>query len=264
MIKLVVTDMDGTFLNDKKEFSEEFWDIYSEMERREIKFVVASGRQYQNLKKNFERIKEKIIFIAENGSYVVKNEEEIYSRILSEKTIEKYVELGRRIPSTNIVLCGKKSAYIESDNLEFRKEVEKYYEEKEFVNNLLDIKNDEIIKIAYCDLTGTEKNVYPYLKDETDCQIVVSGDIWLDVSHLESNKGIALEALQKDLKITYEETMIFGDYLNDYEMLKKGKYSFAMENAHDEIKKISNFLAKSNNENGVLEELKKIVFTCLE
>ncbi|MGL5963169.1 MAG: HAD hydrolase family protein, partial [Fusobacteriaceae bacterium] len=71
MIKLVVTDMDGTFLNDKKEFSEEFWDIYSEMERREIKFVVASGRQYQNLRKNFERIKEKIIFIAENGSYVV-------------------------------------------------------------------------------------------------------------------------------------------------------------------------------------------------
>jgi Cof subfamily protein (haloacid dehalogenase superfamily) len=259
MIKLVVTDMDGTFLNDDKKFSEEFWEIYSKMEEKGIKFVVASGRQYQNLKKNFEKIEEKIVFIAENGSYVVENGKEIYSRTLSKDIIEKYVELGRKIPSTNIVLCGKKSAYIESDNSEFIKEVEKYYEEKKIVSNLLEVEEDEIIKITYCDLTGTEKNVYPYVKMENDSQIVVSGEIWLDISHIESNKGIALEALQKKLGIDYEETMIFGDYLNDYEMLKKGKFSFAMENAHEEVKKISNFIARSNNENGVLEELKKII-----
>ncbi|MGL4903948.1 MAG: Cof-type HAD-IIB family hydrolase [Cetobacterium sp.] len=259
MIKLVVTDMDGTFLNDKKEFSDEFWDIHSKMEEKGIKFVVASGRQYQNLRKNFDKIKDKIIFIAENGSYVIENEEEIYSRNLSDSTIQKYIEIGRRIPTTNIVLCGKKAAYIESENSEFKKEFEKYYEKREVVKDLLDVKHDEIIKIAYCDLTGTEKNVYPHINEEIDCQIVVSGDIWLDVSHLESNKGIALEALQKTLGVGYEETMIFGDYLNDYEMLKKGKYSFAMENAHEDIKKISNFIAKSNNDNGVLEELKKIV-----
>ncbi|MGL5053931.1 MAG: Cof-type HAD-IIB family hydrolase [Cetobacterium sp.] len=259
MVKLVVTDMDGTFLNDKKEFSDEFWGIYSKMEEKGIKFVVASGRQYQNLRKNFDRIKEKIIFIAENGSYVINNEEEIYSRVLSEETIKKYIEIGRKIPSTNIVLCGKKSAYIESQDLEFEKEVEKYYEAKQFVDNLLDIKNDEIIKIAFCDLTGTEKNVYPHLKNEVDCQVVISGDIWLDVSHLESNKGIALEVLQKEFGINYEETMVFGDYLNDYEMLKKGRYSFAMENAHEEVKKIANFMAKSNNESGVLEELKRVI-----
>ena len=258
MIKLVVTDMDGTFLNDKKEFSEEFWDIYSKMEEKDIKFVVASGRQYQNLKKNFETISNKIVFIAENGSYVIENGKEIYSRVLSEEIIKKYVEIGRGIPTTNIVLCGKKSAYIESENLEFIGEVEKYYEKKKLVENLLEVKDDEIIKITYCDLSGTEKNVYPYIKNEKDTQIVVSGEIWLDISHLESNKGIALEALQKKLDISYDETMIFGDYLNDYEMLKKGKYSFAMENAHEKIKRISNFIAKSNNENGVIEELKKL------
>ncbi|MEG2256389.1 MAG: HAD hydrolase family protein, partial [Cetobacterium sp.] len=172
---------------------------------------------------------------------------------------KKYVEIGRKIPTTNVVLCGKKSAYIESTEIEFVTEVEKYYEERKVVSNLLDFIDDEIIKITYCDLSGTERNVYPYIENEKDCQIVVSGEIWLDISHLESNKGIALEALQKELGVNYEETMIFGDYLNDLEMLKKGKYSFAMENAHEEIKKISNFIAKSNNENGVLEELKKII-----
>ncbi|MGL5279074.1 MAG: HAD family hydrolase [Cetobacterium sp.] len=259
MIKLVVTDMDGTFLNDKKEFSNEFWKIHSEMENKGIKFVVASGRQYQNLRKNFDKIKNKIVFIAENGSYVVEKEKEIYSRILSKEIIKKYVEIGRKIPTTNVVLCGKKSAYIESTETEFVTEVEKYYEERKVVSNLLDFIDDEIIKITYCDLSGTERNVYPHIANEKDCQIVVSGEIWLDISHLESNKGIALEALQKKLGVGYEETMIFGDYLNDLEMLKKGKYSFAMENAHEEIKRISNFIAKSNNENGVLEELKKII-----
>ena len=229
------------------------------VEKKGIKFVVASGRQYQNLRKNFDRIKNKIVFIAENGSYVVEKEKEIYSRILSKEIIKKYVEIGRKIPTTNVVLCGKKSAYIESTEIEFVTEVEKYYEERKVVSNLLDVINDEIIKITYCDLSGTERNVYPYIENEKDCQIVVSGEIWLDISHLESNKGIALEALQKELGVSYEETMIFGDYLNDLEMLKKGKYSFAMENAHEEIKKISNFIARSNNENGVLEELKKII-----
>lgn len=259
MIKLVVTDMDGTFLNDKKEFSNEFWEIYSELEKKGIKFVVASGRQYQNLRKNFEKIKNEIVFIAENGSYVVEKEKEIYSRTLPKEAIKKYIEIGRKISTTNIVLCGKKSAYVESTDRNFIEEIEKYYEEKKVVSNLLEVVDDEIIKIAYCDLSGTEENVYPYVKNENDCQIVVSGDIWLDVSHIESNKGIALEVLQNKLGIKYDETMIFGDYLNDLEMLKKGKYSYAMGNAHEEIKKISNFIAKSNNENGVLEELKKII-----
>lgn len=259
MIKLIVTDMDGTFLNDEKKFSDEFWGIYEKLDQKKIKFVVASGRQYQNLRKNFARIKEKIVFIAENGSYVIENEEEIYSRVLSEDIIKKYVDLGRKIPTTNLVLCGKKSAYIESTDSDFIKEVEKYYEEKKIVKSLLEIKDDEIIKIAYCDLTGTEKNVYPYLENEIDCQIVVSGEIWLDISHLESNKGIALGVLQKKLGVTVDETMIFGDYLNDCEMLQRGKYSFAMENAHEKVKSVANFLAKSNNENGVLEELKKII-----
>ncbi|MGL5535068.1 MAG: HAD-IIB family hydrolase, partial [Cetobacterium sp.] len=156
MIKLVVTDMDGTFLNDKKEFSNEFWEIHSEMEKKGIKFVVASGRQYQNLRKNFDRIKNEIVFIAENGSYVIEKEKEIYSRILSKEIIKKYVEVGRKISTTNVVLCGKKSAYIESTEVEFVKEVEKYYEERKVVSNLLDVIDDEIIKITYCDLSGTE------------------------------------------------------------------------------------------------------------
>lgn len=260
MIKLIVTDMDGTFLDDKKRFSDEFWYIYEELKKKNIKFVVASGRQYFNLKKIFKKIENELTFIAENGSIVIDGKKEVYSRILERELVLKYLEIGRKIPSCNLVLCGKKSAYIENMDDEFLEEVKKYYEKIEIVKDLTEVKNDEIIKIAFCDLGGTEKNVYPHLKNEKDSQIVVSGEIWLDVSHLESNKGIALENLQKKLNITEDETMAFGDYLNDYEMLKKAKYSYAMENAHHEIKKICKNIAKNNNESGVIVAIKERIF----
>jgi hydroxymethylpyrimidine pyrophosphatase-like HAD family hydrolase len=37
--------------------------------------------------------------------------------------------------------------------------------------------------------------------------------------------------------VSIKETMAFGDYLNDLEMMKQAPYSFAMENAHPDIKK---------------------------
>ncbi len=53
--------------------------------------------------------------------------------------------------------------------------------------------------------------------------------------------------------------MVFGDYLNDLEMMSKAHYSFAMENAHPDIKKAARYRAKSNDENGVVEMLQQMV-----
>ena len=132
MIKLIVTDMDGTFLDDKKRFSDEFWYIYEELKKKNIKFVVASGRQYFNLKKIFKKIENELTFIAENGSIVIDGKKEIYSRILERELVLKYLEIGRKIPTCNLVLCGKKSAYIENMDDEFLEEVKKYYEDSQY------------------------------------------------------------------------------------------------------------------------------------
>lgn len=53
--------------------------------------------------------------------------------------------------------------------------------------------------------------------------------------------------------------MVFGDYLNDLEMMSTGKYSFAMKNAHPLLKEHCNFTAESNNDNGVIKAIKKYV-----
>lgn len=70
MIKLIAADMDGTLLNSQKELSPELYPLVEELHEKGIKFAVASGRQYYNLVKNFESVKDKVTFICENGSIV--------------------------------------------------------------------------------------------------------------------------------------------------------------------------------------------------
>lgn len=53
--------------------------------------------------------------------------------------------------------------------------------------------------------------------------------------------------------------MVFGDYNNDLEMMTTAKYSFAMQNAHPNVKAVANYTTKSNNENGVEYILQKMI-----
>ena len=48
-IKLIITDMDGTFLNSEYKISPEFPAVYQELKKRDILFVPASGRQMPKL-----------------------------------------------------------------------------------------------------------------------------------------------------------------------------------------------------------------------
>ena len=138
-------------------------------------------------------------------------------------------------------------------------EFKKYYTELQIVDDITKVE-DDILKLAVCDFMGSEKNCYTHFKKfENKYKVVVSGKIWLDIMMSDANKGKAVEMIQKKLDISYDETMIFGDYLNDLEMMSTGKYSFAMENAHPLLKAHSNFTAESNNNNGVIKAIKKYV-----
>lgn len=259
MIRFIATDMDGTLLNDNHEIHEEFDDVFNELCNKEIIFAAASGRQYYNLLKKFENIKDNIIFIAENGSLVIYKGEELQVSSLNRNIAIELIEIGRTIENAYVILCGKKSAYIESSSKRLITQTRKYYEKYEIVEDLTKIE-DEILKVTICDFNGAEKNsnhYYNLYKDKV--QITVSGEIWLDIICKGVNKGAAISKIQQLLNIKYEETMVFGDYLNDLEMMLSGYYSYAMENAHEDLKKVARFRAKSNNDNGVIDVIKGFI-----
>ena len=257
MIKLIVSDMDGTLLDDSKKLHDDFWEVFEELQKKGIYFVPASGRQYFNIYEYFKRIKKNLIILAENGSYIVEDGKEIYSKCLDKKDAVELIEVARKIPTADIIFCGKKKAYLENNNSEFIAEVEKYFTRYEIVEDLTKV-DDEALKITLCDLTGAEKNSFPYVEKYNEkYKVAVSGFIWIDITQKGINKGVGLRILQEKLGIKKDETMVFGDYLNDYELMLEGEYSFAMENAHPELKKIAKYNGGDNNNGGVVKSIKR-------
>ena len=259
MIKLIASDMDGTLLNSNNEINEEFFEVFNKLKEKEIIFAAASGRQYYNLLNRFEKINNDIMFIAENGTFVVYKGKEILVNSLDREVAKELIKIGRTVDNAYVILCGKKSAYIEKRDERLVKETKKYYERYEIVDDLTKVE-DDILKVTICDFSGSEFNSNNYFKNYWDkLQVTVSGEIWLDITAKGVNKGVAIEKVQEIFDISPKETMVFGDYLNDLEMMGKAYYSYAMENAHEDLKKVSNFIAKSNNDNGVVEAIKEVI-----
>ncbi len=255
---MIVTDMDGTFLNSNHEISPEFPEIYEELKKRNILFVPASGRQMLGITKYFGEKENEMAFIAENGGYMIYKNEELFADRLEEEYVEEIIMTVRKIPGAAIVVSGKKRAYYETDNQQFIDYIAQFYTENQQVTDLTENLDDSIFKIAVYHPEGSEEHLYPALQhfEKYNLEVVVSGKYWLDIMNKNINKGNALEKLQKTLNISPQQTMVFGDYMNDIEMLKKAEYSFAMENAHPSVKKAAKFEASCNNNFGVLKIIK--------
>ncbi|WP_302660929.1 HAD family hydrolase [uncultured Clostridium sp.] len=258
MIKFIATDMDGTLLNSNNEIHADFYPMFQSLKEKDIIFAAASGRQYYNLLERFKDIKDDMMFIAENGTFVVYKGKELIVNSLEKNIAKELIEIGRTIPNSYVILCGKNSAYIESHDERLIKQTAKYYERYKIVENLTSI-DDDILKVTICDFNGSENNSNSYFDEYRDkVQITVSGEIWLDIVAKGINKGVAINEIQNLLNIDYKETMVFGDYLNDLEMMSSAYHSYAMANAHDTLKKAARFIAKSNDENGVIQAIKSV------
>lgn len=257
-IKLVVADMDGTLLNSRHQVSPEFFDLYWRLKEKGVHFIAASGRQYDSIMDKLKPIGQEITIIAENGGFVVHQGQEILSNPLEEHQKELILNEIGSIKDVHAVLCTKYEAYLLPSSKEFMDYLIEYYTQFQFLENLMDFKG-EVMKIAVYHNVGSEEYIYPYVRHlEGELKVKVSGKNWVDLSHKNTHKGFALQRIQDELTISREETMVFGDYNNDLEMLSLSNYSFAMANAHPNILEAAKFTTLSNDEYGVekvLEEL---------
>ncbi|WP_010134825.1 Cof-type HAD-IIB family hydrolase [Ochrovirga pacifica] len=259
-VKLVVSDMDGTLLNSNHEVSELFFKQFHQLKEKNIQFVAASGRQYHSIVQKLAPVKKDLIVVAENGAFVVAHEQLMYVNAFDSKDIRYFLNIVADIPSTYAVLAGKDRAYFLKGNKELETIVSEYYSEYQLLDSFDELPKDELLKIALYNQENSEKNIYPYLKHlSKDWQIKVSGVCWLDIALPSNHKGNAIEKIQEQLGIGSEETLVFGDYMNDVEMLKKAKFSVAMQNAHPEVKKIARYETTSNDENGVEKIIEKLI-----
>ena len=287
-IRLVAVDMDGTLLDDEKNFPPGLNELLDRLEEGGVVFVPASGRQVWTLIDMFPE-RPGLTFIGENGAIVMRDGEEISSSPLDLGTVRRCVELVRhhvhqggffavRPDSQDgkaqeieaaqwdggLVVCGKKSAYIERSDEPFLHAISPYYARIQVVEDLLEVLDeieggeldDAIIKLALRsagDVKPLAERTLGTFKQSH--QFALSGDNWADLQMRGVDKGQALSELQKYLGVSPAQTAVFGDAGNDLGMMSQAKFSFAMANASADILAAARFVAPSNNEAGVVRVL---------
>ena len=80
----------------------------------------------------------------------------------------------------------------------------------------------------------------------------------IEINNTKANKGQAIWALADYLGVPRENTISFGDALNDMAMIKAAGTGVAMANACEEIKAVADFITLSNDEDGVAYGIKKL------
>lgn len=258
MIKLIATDLDGTMLDDRKNIPENFDAVLSDLSKKKIRFAVSSGRSFCTLKNQFQKYLDDLIFICDNGAYVYDKGEIISTSVLPHDAVVNVIRFCEKLGLT-VLLCGKKATWHNAEKASHCAEIANYYINQVKLDDLTAF-DDDIFKIAIFEENGIEESAYPLLKDKYGnyFNVQLSGRFWVDIMNLGITKGTALHNVQNRLGVNYEETMSFGDYLNDIEMLENSYYSFSMENSHALVKKAANFSTGSNNDNSVMTEIIKL------
>ncbi|SEI84218.1 HAD family hydrolase [Demequina mangrovi] len=262
-IRLVVCDMDGTLLDAAKRIPEALWPLVTRMKERGILFAPASGRQHATLARQFARLGDGLVVIAENGAYVRDGADEVSVSPLPDAAVGEIVGTVRahaaRGHDVGVVVCGRRSAYVERTDAAFLAKCEPYYAALDKVEDLDDVE-DDILKVAIYDFGDAAHDTAPALAHLAgELKVVVSDRHWIDVMRADVDKGVAVRALQEALGVTPAQTVVFGDYLNDLEMIDAAELSFAMANAHPDVAARARFTAPANTDHGVVVTLRRLL-----
>lgn len=260
MIKLIATDMDGTWLKENKTYDKELFEKeFQIMQHRDIKFVVASGNQYENIFSRFPDYNRKIYFIAENGALVAHGQEILKIADLSDDDYGLMLKIVSNLPYQAVV-AGITSAYVrKSDGEKFAQEMTKFFNKIQVVDNFKEIA-DRIFKVSL----NVPAEIMPVILAElrslySQIDFVAGASTSIDMQTKGMNKAVGLEYLGKKLGIKSSEMIAFGDSGNDEAMLKYVGTSFATATALPEAKKAANQIIGSSEDSSVQKKILELL-----
>lgn len=269
-IKMIVTDMDGTFLNDHHSFNHNlFAYTFGLLRARGIKFVLASGSSYPRLRRDFYEFKDHLTFISQNGSvthignrlvdYVPLTPHDLNSilMILHRTSLKRHIN--------QLVVSGVHGCYVDasmSDDDFARMKIfcEKITRVPALLNVFQTFPDEIFTKITICfshDLNPLAIRHELDPKLPASLLMETSGYNCELIGNAAATKRNAIESLQRIYGIDDpDDILTFGDNENDLGMLAMTKHGFAMSNAADYIKlQANNVTTLSNNQNGVLSTI---------
>lgn len=272
-LRLAAVDMDGTLLDDDKNFPPGMDELLDQMDERGVTFAPASGRQVWTLIDMFPG-RPGMTVIGENGGIVMRDGVEVSSHPVDTPTVREVIRLVREATSVpdgidgGLVMCGKQFAYVERTDEGFVEGVMPYYHRTKRVedqNAIIDAIeagqiDDAIVKLAVYVIGPVEPLAQATLANFADThQYAISGANWADLQIRGVDKGSAVRDLQRFLGVERAQTAVFGDAGNDLSMMGVADLSFAMANASQDVIEAARFVAPSNNEAGVAQVLRSLL-----
>lgn len=244
MIKLVASDLDGTLLlNGAQSVEDSMFETIGKLLDRGILFAPASGRQMTSLKLLFAPVAEELVYISENGALVSYKGKTIAKTPMKRELALEIIEDVLTQDYCEVLVSGEKTAYIKPKTKEYHDRMTKVVNyHTTLVSDFSEIQED-ILKVAVCDLSGIEHSKEHFFKRwGNEAAVVVSGSLYLDFMDLQVSKGNAMKQIQQSMNILPEECMAFGDNYNDIPMLDSVGHAYVMEKAVDDIKKHGQFI----------------------
>ena len=264
MVKLIMTDIDGTLMQEGGAcLDPEYYSVIRQLTERGIHFAVASGRHSVSVRRNFGPVLDCIWIVSQNGSVLeYQGKSMVTQPIPPEWAREFWKDLAACPPLDGIIDTADWSC-APFENTEMFRIVRDEYKFNIFATGSWDV----IPEGSYSMMTIFHpENAEAFYKQtplpakwESRMDIISTGQYWIDCMMPGVSKGQALERLCGQLGISPSETIAFGDNLNDIPMLRAAGCGYAVDTARAEVLEAADKIIPGYRSNGVLEVLKKLL-----
>lgn len=269
-IKLILSDIDGTILNDKNVVDSDLKENIVKLNHRKIPFILASARSPRGmitLAKELGVMDNPIACY--NGALVVKDlQDSDYTTILSHglnllEVKQIFQILQKKFPEISINLYSGADWYVENLDkwVKIEADITNMTPIVTDLNQLVDKLEIPIHKLLLIGESSEISKAMKYLQNVNleNSSFYLSKDNYLEITASRVSKEHALRELADYYHIKLNNTMTLGDNFNDVPMLNLAEVGVAMDNAPVDVKTHANFVTKSNNENGVSYAIEKYV-----
>lgn len=270
-VQMIGLDLDGTLLNSQKQLTSLTADALKQAVDQGIRVVLATGRPLGGIPQELKEFPGLQYAVTANGSRIV---DLVSGNTLYEKLVE--AKLAKRILKLFGTYDTLREVYFDGVGYAKKEDLERithYMEDKPMAQYIVKTRRTVEDVEGYLEQQnrGVDKvqALFRRREDKEEARQVLCG--WQEVevtgslsNNLEINargvdKGQGLLWLANRLQIPVEALMVFGDGDNDRGMLRLAGMGVAMENGLPEVKEEADYLAGSNDEDGIGKFLQQYV-----
>ena len=259
---VLVTDMDGTLLNSKKEITPKDRKAIEYFMSLGGRFTVATGRTIQSFSHYYDLLDLRFPVIMFNGSVIYDKSKEkvVYTECLPKHARKIAIEIFNEMPHIGGEVLKTYDTYVFS-NTEYEKKHTEICKVTPIYKSLEDIPDGDWQKVLFAMSPDEISDIINLVngKSYDGVRFVKSADIFFEMIKSGITKGSALK-MYRQLDGMEDCTFVAaGDYKYDIEMLKEADLGAAPLNAQPEVKAAADLVLQHTCDNGAIAELIEVI-----